>query len=66
MKENRVNEEKDRNTQRRETEMVTGREKVGEEAIRKMGTKGETAIKPKPVETLKKESDKQTLIRRVT
>ena len=43
---NRINEEKDRNThQRQETEMVTGREKVGEGASRKMGTQGEIATK---------------------
>ena len=35
---NRVNEEKDRNTQRQETEVVTVREKVGERAIKKVIT----------------------------
>ena len=43
---NRVNEEKDRNIQRQETKLATGREKVDEGAIRKMGTKGEIATKP--------------------
>ena len=47
---NRLNEEKDKNTQRQKTEVVTGREKVGEGAIRKMGTQGEIATKPKPME----------------
>ena len=47
---NRVNEENYRNTQRKETEVVTGRENVGEGAIKKMGTQGEIATKPKPVE----------------
>ena len=45
----RVNEENDRNTQRQET-VVTGREKVDEVAIKKMGTQGVIATKPKPVE----------------
>ena len=45
---NRVNEENDRNTQRQETEVVTGIEKLGERAIRKMGTRGEIATKLKP------------------
>ena len=34
---NRVNEEKDINTQKQETEEVAGREKVGKGSIRKMG-----------------------------
>ena len=34
--------------------MVTAREKVGEEAIRKMGTQGEIAIKPKHVGRMEK------------
>ena len=38
------NEEKDRKTQRQETEVAAGREKVGEGAIRKIATK------PKPAE----------------
>ena len=38
---NRVNEDKDRNTQRQERVVATGREKVGE---------GKIATKPKPVE----------------
>ena len=45
---NRLNEEKDKNTQRQKTEVVTGREKVGEGAIRKIGTQREIATKPKP------------------
>ena len=47
---NRVNKEKDRNIWRRETKIVTGREKVGEWAIKKMGTQGEIATKLKPLE----------------
>ena len=43
-------EEKDNNTQRRESKEVAGKEKVGEGAIRKMGKKVEIATKPKPVE----------------
>ena len=57
---NRVNEEKDRNTQRQETEVIIGREKVGKEAIRKIGTQGEIATKPKPAE------EKKTLKKRIT
>ena len=38
------------NIHRQETEVATGREKVAEQAIRKMKTQGEIAIKPKPVE----------------
>ena len=34
-KQNRVNKEKDRNTQRQETEVVTGKEEIGKRAIRK-------------------------------
>ena len=34
---NRVNREKDINTQKQETEEVAGREKVGKGSIRKMG-----------------------------
>ena len=45
VEQNRVNEEKDRNTQREETEVITKREKVDKEAIRKMGTQGEIATK---------------------
>ena len=41
---NRLNEENDRNTQRQGTKVLTGREKVGEGAIRKIATK------PKPAE----------------
>ena len=47
-----VNEEKDINTQRKETEVVTGREKVDQGRIRKMGTQGEIATKPKPMEEI--------------
>ena len=47
---NRVNEENDKNIQRQETEVVTGREKVYEGAIRKMGTQEEIATKLKTVE----------------
>ena len=47
---NRVNEENDKNIQRQETEVVTGREKVGKGAIWKMRTQGEIAIKPKLAE----------------
>ena len=47
---NRVNEEKDRKAQRQQIEVVTGREKVGEGAIKKMGTQEEIATKLKPVE----------------
>ena len=47
---NRVNEEKDSKTQKQETEEVVGRKKVGEGAIRKVGTQGEIATKPKQVE----------------
>ena len=43
---NRLNEEKGRSTQRKETKKVTGREKVGNGAIRKI-THGEIATKPK-------------------
>ena len=43
---NRVNKEKDRNTQRQETEVVTEREKVGEGAIREVRTHDESAPKP--------------------
>ena len=53
---NRINEENNRNTQRKETEVVTEKEKVGEGAIMNMRTQGEIATKPKPVEekTIKK------------
>ena len=47
---NRVKMKKMTNTQKQETEAVTGREKLGKEAIRKMETQGEIATKPKPVE----------------
>ena len=40
---NGVNKEKDRNLQRQEA--VTGRDKVGEGAIRKMGTLGERHLR---------------------
>ena len=58
---NRVNEEKDRNTQREETEVVTRREKVGKRAIKKMGTQRETVTKSKPMEEKKypKQRDKE-------
>ena len=66
---NRINEEKDRNThQRQETEVVTGREKVGEGASRKMGTQGEIATKPKPVEerdTQEREGQRITMERNI-
>ena len=45
---NRLNKEKDRKTQRQETELVTGRVKVGEGAIRKVKTQGVCTPKPKP------------------
>ena len=45
-----VNEEKNSNTQRQETENVARREKLDEAAIRKMGKHGEIDTKPKPVE----------------
>ena len=41
-KQNRVNEEKNRNTQKQETEVITGREKVGEGVIRKVRTQEES------------------------
>ena len=37
---NRINEEKKKNTQRQQTDLVTEREKVGEGTIRKMETQG--------------------------
>ena len=53
----RVNEEKNRNTHRQETEVATERQKVGEGTIRKMGTQGEIDTKSKPAEE-KKEGQK--------
>ena len=50
------------NTQRQETELIIGREKVGKGAIWKMGTQGEIASKPKPAEekdTRKKERQRK-------
>ena len=44
---NRENEEKDIDTHKQETEDATGREKVGERAIRKRRTQEEIANKPK-------------------
>ena len=46
---NIVNEKKDRNAQRKETELVTER-KLGEGAIRKMGAQGEIATTSKLME----------------
>ena len=45
---NILNEEKDRNTQRQKTEVVTGREKLDKGAIREVKTQGESATNPKP------------------
>ena len=47
---NILNEEKDRNTQRQKTEVVTGREKVGKGVTRKVRTQGESAFKSNPAE----------------
>ena len=52
---NRVNEEKDRNTQRQETKVATERVKVDKGAIRKMETQREIVTNPKPT----KEKDTQ-------
>ena len=54
---NRVNEVKYTNTQRQEIEVVTGRDKVSEGAIRKIGKQGEIPTKPKPME--KKDTQKK-------
>ena len=42
-----MNEENDRNTQRQQTEEITGREEVGEGAIKKVRTQGESVLKSK-------------------
>ena len=65
---NRVNEEKSRNTPRQKTEVVTGREKVGEGATRKVRTQGECATKLKPTEEkdVKKKWDKEKYLRKET
>ena len=57
---NKINEEKDNNIQRQETEEVVGREKIGEGAIKKMGKQGEIATKPKPVEVRDTQEKKWT------
>ena len=44
---NRVNKGKNINTQKQETEMITGREEVGKGAIRRARAQGESAPKPK-------------------
>ena len=56
---NRVNREKDINTQKQETEVVTGREKVGKGAIRKLVTQGEIATNPKGEKHSKKRGTKK-------
>ena len=47
---NKLNEEKDRNIQSQEADMVTGRMNVDDGSIRKVRTQGESATKPKPTE----------------
>ena len=49
-KQNSESEEKDSDTHRHETEKATGREKVGEGAIRKRRPQEEIATKPKITE----------------
>ena len=57
-KQNRVNEEKESNTQRQEAEEVPGREKVDQGAISKMGKQREITTKPKPVKLRKRRTKK--------
>ena len=55
---NKVNEEKDINIQRQETEVVTGGENVGKGTIKIIGTQGEISTKSKEEKETKKKRDK--------